>query len=251
MAVCTINFYAKSLGTYADVEVLLPEVSTPPYGVLYLFHGLGGDRTTWRRCLPLARLAERLPLLVVMPDAGKSYYCNEPGLTGLPYEDHIVKDVIGLVDRTFPTIPERRGRVAAGVSMGGYGAMMLALRHPDVFCAASSHSGSLYFSSRPHPQGKKHQDALAAALPPGQYDCFALAAAGRQTTAAMPPLAPAIRFDCGTSDFLLPVNREFHEHLDKLALPHEYHEYEGGHDWKYWEAHFGETLEFAVEQVQT
>ena len=58
------------------------------------------------------------------------------------------------------------------------------------------------------------------------------------------PLRPALRLDCGTEDFLLEQNREFHEHLTALKYPHEYEEFPGDHSWGYWDLHVQEALAF-------
>ena len=80
--------------------------------------------------------------MVVCPDGGRGFYANDPRPGGLAWEDHIVSDLVGFVDATFPTVAAPRGRAVAGLSMGGYGAMMLGLRHPEV--AWASHSRSHY-----------------------------------------------------------------------------------------------------------
>jgi putative tributyrin esterase len=73
-----------------------------------------------------------------MPDGGRGFYCD--AVDGPAYERSLLDDVIGFVDRTFHTIPEREGRVIGGLSMGGYGAIKLALKYPQLFCSAVAHS---------------------------------------------------------------------------------------------------------------
>ena len=244
--ICALNFWAERLKTAAAMEVLVPP-GAGPFPVLYLLHGLGADCTCWRRNLAINRHLANLRMIVAMPSASKSYYVNGPLPAGLPYEDHIVEDVVGLVDRTFHTIPDRRARGVAGVSMGGYGAMMLALRHPELFGAVSSMSGSLYFAALSHPRGDEYITALMNALPPGRYDLLARAS---ELAGAEGP-RPAIRFDCGKSDFLLECNRRFAARLAEVGLEHEFVEYDGGHNWKYWDAVLGDTLKFMTGRLAT
>ena len=243
MAFCDIHFWGPSIQKQSSMYVLVPD-GKGPFPVLYLLHGLSDDHTTWLRRTSIERYVSGLPLMVVMPDGHRSFYINDPRAGGMAYEDHIVKDVVGFVDRAFPTIRARRGRAIAGMSMGGFGAMMLAMRHPDMFCIACSHSGAL---GRFHEPSKDRPEvrALAAALPGDRYDCHALA---RKLKAARKRLA--IRIDCGTEDFLIAHNRAFHALLEKLGIPHIYEEFPGVHDWAYWDAHIRETLKFVMEKIE-
>jgi S-formylglutathione hydrolase FrmB len=244
MATCTISFKGEALGRCNHMDVVVPDRKAGPLPVLYLLHGLSDNQTIWNRHVPIADLVRDLPLIVVMPDGERSFYCNNPCPGGGQYEDHIVQDVVGFVDRIFPTIADRRGRAVAGNSMGGYGAVMLALRHPDVFAAAVSHSGSMYFAHAERPMGRSYASDLMDALPPGKYDLFKLAGAAKAAGSV-----PALRLDCGRGDFLLDSNREFHAHLTAMGIDHEYAEHEGEHNWQYWRDHVGETLDFVMRRL--
>jgi len=241
MAFASMEFFADSIQKMSGLTAILPN-SAGPWPVLYLLHGLSDDHTVWCRRTSLERYVSDLPLLVVMPDGHRSFYCNDPRPDGCAYEDHIVRDVVGFVERVFPCMGRRRGRAIAGLSMGGYGAIMLGLRHPDVFCAVSSHSGAPLFAHQPIPD-RPDVEALANCLPPGEYDCFALAEK-RKSDGRL----PAIRMDCGTEDRLAKPNRSFHAHLEALGVPHVYEEYPGEHTWAYWDEHIGRTLAFVMEQ---
>jgi len=244
MAFCSVTFKAESLGKCSSVDVIVPDRAAGPFGVLYLLHGLSDDETIWSRHVPVADLVADLPLIVVMPDGGKGFYCDNPAPGGGQYEAHIVGDVVGFVDRTFPTRASRSGRALAGNSMGGYGAVMLALRHPEMFAAAVGHSGAMSFARADHTVGNPYAAQLAAALPNGEYDLFELASKARAAGDV-----PALRLDCGLDDGLLESNRDFHEHLAALGIDHEYAEHPGGHNWQYWRDHIGETLGFVMKHL--
>jgi len=243
MAFCSVQWFGESIGKATGMYVLLPE-GRGPFPVLYLLHGLSDDHTIWQRRTSIERYAANLPLIIAMPDGHRSFYCNDPRPGGCAYEDHIVRDVVGFVDRTFPTLARCTARAVAGLSMGGYGAVMLALRHPDVFGTACAHSAAFDFAHR-RGEGRADINALADVLPPGSYDCFALAEAHARGGAPL-----ALRFDCGTEDPLLEGNRRFHEHLDRLRVPHVYAERRGGHTWDYWDAHVRQTLSFVLRHVR-
>jgi len=244
MAICTISFKGEALGKCNHLDVIVPDNQAGPLPVLYLLHGLSDNQTIWNRHVPVADLVRDLSLIVAMPDGGKGFYCNNPAPGGGQYEDHVVGDVIGFMDRTFDTVASRAGRALAGNSMGGYGATMLALRHPEMFCAAVSHSGAMFFTHDAPPAGKDYVAELAGALPAGKYDLFQLA----EEVGASGEM-PALRLDCGRGDFLIEANRAFHGHLDALGIAHEYAEHDGEHNWQYWRDHIGETLDFVMRHV--
>jgi putative tributyrin esterase len=246
MAICEINFPSRQLGMPSRMLVLTPP-GKGPFATLYLLHGYGDDYTAWTRQTFLERYAARCPIMIVMPQIGKSYGVNEAGPLGNHWEDYLVRDVVGFVDENFRTAPEAASRGIAGNSMGGYASLMLALRHPDMFGACCSLSGAAYFAHSPHPKGESVKDELAAALPKGEYDCFALAEKLARSGAAR----PKVRLECGDKDFLLPSNRQLHEHLNQVGYEHEYLEYEGGHNWLVWEAHLPAMLEYFRLNLRT
>ena len=92
---------------------------------------------------------------VVMPDGGRGWYTN--AAVGYAYEDDLVKDVVGLIDRTFPVKAERSGRAIGGLSMGGYGAVKVGLKHHEMFASVNSHSGALAIVHQRLPQERSDQ----------------------------------------------------------------------------------------------
>lgn len=143
------------------VPVYLPpgyEEDKSRYPVVYLLTGFTGrgtlllndsafDETIQERLDRLIRAGEVRPLIVVMPDCftryGGSQYLNSSA-TG-PYEDYLLEELVPFIDRRYRTRPEAGYRALAGKSSGGYGALVQAMRHPDVFGALACHSGDMYF----------------------------------------------------------------------------------------------------------
>ncbi len=241
MAHCELHYFSAALGKQTTANVLLPQSDHPgPFPVLYLLHGLSDDHTAWMRNTSIARYVAGLPLIVVMPDGGRGFYCD--AVQGFAYETAITVDLIGYVDKMLPTIASREGRVLAGLSMGGYGALKLALSHPDKFCATVSHSGAHDFAHVwPDPNHDEFGRIIGDNSIGGPNDLYALA--DRFASGELGPW-PKLRIDCGVDDFLLDMNRNFHAHLEKLDLPHEYEEFSGAHEWGYWDEHIKETLAF-------
>ncbi len=240
MALLDVHFEGTAIGKQSSMQVIMPQ-GKGPFPVLYLLHGLSDDHTIWLRRTSIERYVTGLDLIVVMPDGHRSFYINDPRPGGMAYEDHITTDVVGFIDRVFPTIPHRDSRAVAGLSMGGYGAIMLALKNPSLFGAAASHSGALAFT-RKTPKKQAIFGPLEGALG-GRYNCHRLASdlckAGRTHR-------PALRIDCGVDDFLLDHNRGFHAHLSKLGYAHDYEEHAGTHSWAYWDEHIQETIPFVM-----
>ncbi len=246
MALAQMSFFSRSLRQSTHLNVLLPDAGSGPFPVWYLLHGLSDDYSMWLRRTSLERYLAALPLIVVMPDGGRGWYTNAQTPPGRAYEDHLVKDIMTFVDRLLPTIPRREGRVIGGLSMGGYGAVKLAFKHPELFCAAASHSGVLMTPlHKPESRSKELQllhpefeSIFGSHWRGGPDDPVALA------RACPIHLRPALYIDCGTNDFLLEQNREFHAALDGLRIGHDYHEFPGDHQWDYWDTHVQDSLAF-------
>ena len=249
MAWCELHYRSSALEKHVAANVILPEDTalTPPFPVMYLLHGLSDDYTIWMRRTSIERYLDGVPMIVVMPDGGRGFYTD--AVEGFAYERAIIEDLIALVDRTFPTVADRTGRCIGGLSMGGYGALRLALRRPDLFCSAVSHSGAVYFGHRPLAADDGRVAEFERILGPepagGPNDLHALVEQVDRT------MLPSLRLDCGTEDFLLQDNRDFHAHLVRLGIPHEYEEFAGCHDWAYWDVRVQEAIRFHLRVVKT
>lgn len=248
MAFCELRYFSPALQKQTAANVILPdrEAGPGPYPVLYLLHGLSDDHTIWHRRTSIERYVAGLPLIVAMPDGGRGFYAD--AVQGFAYETAIAGDLVQLIDGAFKTRPVREGRAVAGLSMGGYGALRYALRRPDLFCAAVSHSGALLFGHRalPGPESGNPEFARILGESPvgGPNDLCAVAA-------ALPSeQRPALRIDCGVDDFLLEDNRAFHAHLDEIGYPHEYAEFPGSHEWGYWDTHVQEAVRFVMARLR-
>lgn len=243
MAFLDVQYHSESLAKACSMQIILPERAREPYPVMYLLHGLSDDHTIWHRRTRIEWYIRELPLAVVMPDGGRSFYCD--AVNGPAHESHIIKDVIGFVDTHFNTQAERSGRVINGLSMGGYGAIKLALKFPDLFCSTVSHSGALKAGHRQLGSDLETESLLIYGEDPtgGKDDPWTIAERIDRDK------LPAIRIDCGLDDFLLEDNRAFHQHLNKLNIPHEYEEFPGAHSWDFWDTHIQEAIRFHAQAL--
>ncbi len=136
---------SAALGRAMKYRVLLPtdyDGSQRRYPVLYLLHGLGGDYKDWTTRTNVAEYSRTLPLIIVMPDGENSWYTNAANVPADRFEDYILTDLLADVAGKYRTINSRHGRTIAGLSMGGYGALKMALKRPGTFAVAGSFSGA-------------------------------------------------------------------------------------------------------------
>src|SRR5262249_61757325 len=133
MAFATLNSHSPALLKACSMTVIVPEgsVGTPPFPVCYLLHGLSDDHTSWARRTSIERHVAGLPLIVVMPDGGRGFYCD--AVAGPAYERYLLDDVIGFVDRTFHTIAARQGPGGGGPARGGAWAVKAGRQKPQLF----------------------------------------------------------------------------------------------------------------------
>ena len=230
------------LGKGISLNAIVPDTAVGPFPVLYLLGGLSDDHTNWHRMTSIQRYVEGLPLIVIMPSGERGFYTDNPSRPYAAYETAITQDIVGFTDRTFNTIQESSGRVVAGLSMGGYGAVKFALKYPQLFSSAASLSGALAVG---HSDAGRDDDfdrefgPVFGANPAGSdNDLFALASAIPKA------LRPPLFISCGTEDFLLDHNRQFKAHLDSIGFDYTYEEHPGIHNWAYWNRHIVAALSF-------
>jgi S-formylglutathione hydrolase FrmB len=291
------TFHSTALGVDKHLVVYLPPSygrdPTRRYAVAYYLHGLSGSETDWTSKGALDLTADSLfadgarELIIVMPDGDDGWYSNwaqqvsfetcadtlhveSPGrycVVHERYEDYIASDVVQYVDAHYRTRADRDHRGIGGLSMGGYGAIELALLHPDVFAAAASHSGVLsmmYIGPRPYRGPTRYGETLEQIRPTAgsfwpRYQLYwgtnlerwraADPAHTAELTFRRAERMPALFFDCGTEDGFIDQNRALHEELMRLGIAHHYAEWPGAHTWRYWSSHAAESLAWMVRQI--
>lgn len=295
LALKTVEFSAPSVGRTMKYNVLLPrdyEKSTARYPVVYLLHGLTQNYTAWglQNSAPFyAGLYD--DLIVVMLDAGNSWYVNwavSEGGQRNNWADYIVKDAVGHVDATYRTIARREGRAVAGLSMGGFGSLMLGLRHPELFVSIGSTSGALEHARQAgnrlrgmapppmppqRPQTPEEQAAAAARRRepnpligiPGfssqeERSPRGMEFAKPEDADAFDPFVlikqipkdrlPHIYVDCGTEDRLIAGAREFVQILMERDVPFDYMQMAGAHNADYWTRSIGHILSVQYEVIK-
>lgn len=263
------DFKSHILGRTVRYSVYLPagyeSNPTRHYPSVYLLHGMPfhpvDSETDWvqqgnaDRLVGAAIASGRLPpMILVMPDAGTTWYSNSAD-GKVRYEDMLIQEFIPFVDRTFRTRPQRLFRSAVGLSMGGYGAMMLAMRHPMLFSGAAALSPGI----------RTEQELMATGDAEYQRFFAALYGANLQGEARLneawrthSPLALAKSLpvdqlnltrwwiDMGDDDFLSQGGDAMHTVMTQRGIKHEYRVRDGGHDWIYWRTGLVDALEFVA-----
>jgi S-formylglutathione hydrolase FrmB len=201
------------------------------YPVVYLLNGYGGDYGQWPITTPqLKKTADDLKIIFVCPDGGiGSWYFDSPIDSSIRYESYITKELVPYIDANFSTKADPKSRAITGLSMGGHGALYLAIRHSDLFGAAGSTSGGVDF--RPFPNRWDIKKAL------GEYEqnkerWYEYTVMRQVELLKNKQLALII--DCGIDDFFMPMNRALHEKLLQLKIDHDYIERPGEHNHIYW-----------------
>ncbi len=296
--VTTQKVASTALGVTKDVVVYLPAgYDADParrWPVYYFLHGLGGDETNWTARGRLDDAADHagVQAIIVMPDADNSFYTDSvtpvdyeaclasgkglffpdqnPKTTCVKtpnYETWITQDLVAWTDATYRTIARRESRAVVGLSMGGFGALSLGLRHKDRYVAAASHSGVdalLYAGPFPYQAGKVELASEVASW--GGRDPFADWMRGifgpdianwraHDPATLIGDLKPgelALYLDCGTEDMFRLQNGAMYVH-DLLLAKHIEHTFfigPGKHDFSFWTPRLPETFKFLAANVK-
>lgn len=234
MPFAAFHWLSQTLQKHSVANIIIPSAPRPWHPVL-LLHGLSDDHSGWVRRTSVERYCDGLPLLVVMPDGGRSFYTD--AAHGPAVETALSVELPTLIESVFSVGP-RWG--VAGLSMGGYGAMKFGFRKPERFVAAASMSGALHFGNIRYNDLPEFDLVVPADQLGGQESLWTLAGAP----------ATALWLDCGTEDHLLPVNRDFHNHLILKGVEHRYEELPGEHNWAYWDQQIQRVLPWLFERVR-
>jgi len=257
---------SKILGKEVRYSIYLPsdyESSQRKYPVLYLLHGYSDDETGWAQFGEVQKIAnetiskgEATQMIIVMPDAGVSWYINDAA-GKVKYEDFFINEFIPFIDSIYKTRSKKQYRAVAGLSMGGYGSFIYAMKHPDLFSAAAPLSAAIW------------NDDHITEMPENGWknykfnELFGTDLAGKNrltetwnknsvlklaSTVAVEKLNQVRYYiDCGDDDMLVKGNMELHSILLDRKVKHEFRVRDGAHNWPYWRSALPEVLKFVSE----
>lgn len=230
------TFYSAALNADVTYRIIEPTSFQPAarVRVLYLLHGNGSGFREWSTASPIAELAAK-GYVLVMPEGHSTYFMNSASKPGERYEDFITHDLVADVERGLPARPDRLNRSIAGVSMGGFAAIVLALKHPDLYGFAGAMSPPIDMPRRSFTLRRWSQSLGIRAIfgPEGSAtrsanDPFVLA------KTIDPGAAPYIFLSVGQQESLREPVERFDAELRARHLPHEFEVETGGHNWQQW-----------------
>ncbi len=240
MALLHVHYFSQALNVQVSVDVILPEpkqgIGVEAAGqerlprVLYLLHGYSDDHTIWQRRTSVERYAASHNLAVIMPGVNHSFYCNEAH--GERYWDFVAQELPEVMHRFFRLSDRPEDTFVAGLSMGGYGAMKLALNFPERFGAAASFSGAVDVATL----GKRRSDDWKRIMGNRSFrgtdcDLFHLMKANAEA-----PHKPRLYVSCGTADFLYGQHQKFIPALRRCGWDVTAHEEpDAVHEWGFWD----------------
>lgn len=245
--------YSNILKQEVAYSVLLPhdyrKSESVQYPVIYLLHGINGDQNSWLQRSHINSLIDSLieagdigDFIYIMPAAYNSYYINNYDGSFM-YMDFFINELLPTIDSLYRTAPGNINRALLGISMGGFGSVLLGLKHPEQFGSIVSLSGAIrteeefiqlsqakynnYF-------GKVFGPELSAEerITDHWKDNSPYFISDSITIMSVQKLSWYI--DCGYNDFLFSSNEAFHHWLVENKIVHNYHVRPGSHNWAYW-----------------
>jgi len=245
------SFQSAALGREMRFAIHLPpsydRESKRRFPVVYFLHGMfGSEREFERRGVASAINKMRSDgligeFIIVSPAGENSFYVNAKN--GVRFEDAVVQDLIPYIEKTYRIAPGRGNRAIQGISMGGFGALMIAFKHPEMFSSVTTHCAAL-FTELPKATGDDRRSTFIRSLigkifgdPPDDdfYQSVNPIKLAQRNTAAIKKAGIKIYFDAGEQDRygFQNTNKVLDEQLTGAGVPHEFHIFPGNHGWEY------------------
>lgn len=251
MARARIDFFSDVLGLNTSMTVIFPQETNNLIGmagskvsgevpVLWLLHGLSDDDTIWERRTSIERYVADKGIAVIMPQVHRSFYTDQE--LGHNYWTYISEELPAIARKMLRISDKREDNFVAGLSMGGYGAMKLALNHPERFAAAASFSGCVGLG---HPGNiydfmERDYELVFGKRPVvgSKDDVLHL------LEIAEPKKLPKLMVTCGTEDFLYHESQAFMKIAEQRGIQVHSNFGPGDHEWPYWDANIQEFLDW-------
>ena len=257
MAIIHFHYRSTALWRTVPVEVILPiekwenKAATLKQGkfkTLYLLHGLHGECTDWMSYSRIRRWAEANDLAVVMPSGDNSFYADRPDAKA-NYGEFLGKELIEITRAMFPLSDKREDTFIGGLSMGGYGALRTGLKYHETFGAIIALSSAFKQFETEDISFREYRETCFGTLKEA-------AKSDKNPRILMEQLEmcdqkPAVYLACGLQDELLPWNRLYQELLTKYGFDTTYEEWEGDHNWEFWDAGIERAIRWLPQKTSS
>lgn len=260
-----LSIQSALMGKEVNFAVYLPpdyQTSSRRYPVLYLLHGYSDDETGWIQFGEVNVSADYLigkgeipATIIVMPDGGVTWYVDD--YSGkVPWESMFLEELIPYIEKNYRVRAKREFRAVSGLSMGGFGALGLAMRNPEMFASCVAFSAGIWSDDQMTQQSASQYDRYLKVPfgplqgdPPALSDHFWSNNPVRLAETLPVEELSKVRWyiDCGDDDFLFKGNSTLHIIMREREIPHEYRVRDGAHTWIYWRVGIRDGLRFIGE----
>lgn len=278
MAIVSMDFESQFIAGRHMINIILPDLprdmdprvyypENEKLKVLWLLHGTFGDCTDWIRRTNIEVYACEKNIAVVMPSGLNSDYVNWKGFgVGFNMYDYLFEELMPMIYSWYPISRKREDNYIAGLSMGGFGAMVYALNRPEKFCAAASLSAPLYdprkpldvkmprtVATPPHLAAYRNERRNNQIANCGSEEAF-LASPANVWDKLISNVEegvdlPKLYFCCGTKDFFYPTFQSFRAFAAEKNYPIVFEEEEGyGHEWRFWDKYIERFLQLYIPE---
>lgn len=234
-----------------DICVFVPPflASVKDCPVIILLHGVYGSSWSWAlsggvhlSALEMMHAKQLPPAVIAMPSDGLwgdgSGYLSHHGLD---FEKWIAEDVPAAIRECVPKVTHSSRLFIGGLSMGGFGALRIGVKYAEKFSAVSAHSSLTHLN-----QMRSFIEEDTAGWLQGHDPANSVLSTILENKERL----PFLRFDCGITDPLIEENRLLHRQLVQHHIEHTYEEFDGGHEWPYWEQHVKDSLLFFARHCE-
>lgn len=250
MAIFQGSLMSKAMGMETGLTVYLPydrvyQGEDYPCKVMYLLHGMGDNHSSWIRFSNVERYAREYGIALIMPEVQKSFYTDMT--FGYPYFQYVTQELPMYCDKMFQISQRKEDTFIAGLSMGGYGALKCAMSCPGQYAGAASFSGVMDIHLLLEQAATPRDISIIKGLYGTELEIAPennLYALGKNMVSLSPKERPKLFLTCGTQDSLYQDNLKYWAYLKEISLPAQTKDWEGGHDWTFWDQSVQEALQF-------
>ena len=251
------SVFSNILNMETGLTVLAPNhiKQEGSYKIVYLLHGLCGSSGDWLNYTMLPVYAGEYDVIFVMPEVARSFYTDMR--YGLKYFTYVTDELPKICKSIFNISAKREDTLVVGSSMGGYGALKCALSKPEQYGACCAFSSACLFLKEGLDAQRKDPEGMKAIYGEQLINDF-YAAFGENLEwspdneilelarkVSDQPVKPKVYLTCGISDYFRQDNQRFSNEMKDLNLDFEYEEWEGEHNWHF----FDEAIKRALKKV--